>query len=610
MRARSTARRRRTPRASATARWPPTCPTSRCCCSTSELRFTLVEGEALQRHGWRREELEGRPGHRGAAGRPGAPRSSCRSTAAPLAGETTSLAMHGMRGGEYQVDIVPMRSRAGAVVGRHERAARRHRSRACSRRRQELLGALLAELAEQLIICDEDGPPAGLRPRGPHDHARSGHRGRRPARLARVLPRRRDRRPRAAAGRHAALPRAARRGRQGRRGHHRPRGRAARRVRERPPGLRRRRGAAGRGRQRRRRHRAAGHRGGAARQRGRHRSILDSIRDTVCQVDLQGRWTFLGGGFEAATGYAPLRSSAPCWDLVHPDDRIAHGRAFAPLLSGEVDFIRHRHRVVTASGAVRWAEARAQLERDAAGAPRGMTGVIEDVTDAQRAQQYGSAERAVLDVLAHADDADGALSSLLQVLCLHLEWDAAELWVPDATGDVLQAADGWPQLPARPCRRHPRDGRRAARPGVGAAPPGVAPRLRPGRARLRARAAGLPGRGADRGGRARLARPPRAGARAGPAAGDDRGAHRPVRRAGGAARPAALHGAHRPPDRAANHRAWDDEVAREIARSALVRRRVLPRPARPRPLRRLQRTPTAATPATGCWPPPGGSGGR
>src|SRR5215207_7168999 len=141
-------------------------------------------------------------------------------------------------------------------------------------------------------------------------------------------------------------------------------------------------------------------------------------------------------------------------------------------------------------------------------------GFVEDVTDAQRTQQYGSAERAVLDLLAPADDADTALSSLLQVLCLRLEWDAAELWVPHDRGDVLRAVDGWPSLPGgRAAVTHEMgDGL----PGLawGAAAPGVAQRLRAGRARLRAGPAGLPGRGADRGRRPRLARAPRA--RAGP----------------------------------------------------------------------------------------------
>ncbi len=128
---------------------------------------------------------------------------------------------------------------------------------------------------------------------------------------------------------------------------------------------------------------------------------------------------------------------------MHPEDRITHARAFGPLISGEVGFIRHRHRVVTASGAVRWAEARAQLMLSEDGEPECIAGVIEDVTDEHRAQQYGSAERAVLDLLSGASDTTSAMPSILEALCRHLEWDLAELWTPDESGDRLVVSGGW-----------------------------------------------------------------------------------------------------------------------------------------------------------------------
>ena len=176
----------------------------------------------------------------------------------------------------------------------------------------------------------------------------------------------------------------------------------------------------------------------------RYRTVIEGVRDTVFQTDLSGRWRFLGGGFEAATGFRPEEMVGRlCWDLVHPDDRTAHARAFAPLAAGDVSFIRHRHRVVTATGAVRWAEARAQLLRTEAGAPAGIAGVIEDVSDEHRAQQYASAERAVLDVLAGAAEPRDAMPAILEALGRHLDWDLAELWTPDEAGEHLVAAGTW-----------------------------------------------------------------------------------------------------------------------------------------------------------------------
>ena len=90
-------------------------------------------------------------------------------------------------------------------------------------------------------------------------------------------------------------------------------------------------------------------------------------------------------------------------------------------------FIRHRHRVVTASGAVRW------LSED--GVPECIAGVIEDVTEEHRAQRYGAAERAVQDLLSGAGDTTSAMPSILEALCRRLDRDLAGLWTPDEAGD-------------------------------------------------------------------------------------------------------------------------------------------------------------------------------
>ncbi len=133
----------------------------------------------------------------------------------------------------------------------------------------------------------------------------------------------------------------------------------------------------------------------------RYRSVVESVGDIVFQTDLRGRWTFLNETLDALdrASRSRRRSDARPCEVVHPADRAAHARAFAPLIAGEVDVVRLRHRYVTAEGVTRWAEVRARLARDAAGRPLGVAGVIEDVTERHRTQQYEAAEQAVVDVL-------------------------------------------------------------------------------------------------------------------------------------------------------------------------------------------------------------------
>jgi PAS domain S-box-containing protein len=176
----------------------------------------------------------------------------------------------------------------------------------------------------------------------------------------------------------------------------------------------------------------------------RYRSVIESVGDIVFQTDLQGRWAFMNESWARWTGH-PVEDGLgrPASELVHPEDRAAHARAFAPLVSGEVDSVLLRHRYLTAEGVTRWAEVRASLARDAAGRPLGIAGVIEDVTERHRTKQYEAAEQAVIDVLAHAQDIEGGVVALLEVLCRHLDWDLAELWTLDAETEVLHCTDAW-----------------------------------------------------------------------------------------------------------------------------------------------------------------------
>ncbi len=403
-----------------------------------DLRFTIVEGAALARHGWRREELEGRllsealPAERA-------------EELAPiyrdaLAGTPHSGEIRGVRGGIYRYDVVPVSDAAGAIVGGMN-VVRDVTERKLLEGRQELLGAVMAELAGSLQICDPDGSLLRFDERERRLGTVDGDRGVDPLDWAAHLGIRTvDGRPATAAdvplyrALHGAEVDGVEVVTDGDRLLHV----TARPVLG-PDGASL--GAL-----------AASvdvteHRAAAALLREseqRHRTVVDGVRDTVFQTDLEGRWTFLGGGLESATGHRPADLvGRPCWDLVHPEDRIAHARAFGPLIVGEVDFVRHRHRVVTASGAVRWAEVRAQLLRGEDGAPDSIAGVIEDVTDEHRAQQCGAAERAVLDLLSGAHDTASAMPSILEALCRHLDWDLAELWTPDDDGDRLVVTGGW-----------------------------------------------------------------------------------------------------------------------------------------------------------------------
>jgi diguanylate cyclase (GGDEF)-like protein/PAS domain S-box-containing protein len=161
----------------------------------------------------------------------------------------------------------------------------------------------------------------------------------------------------------------------------------------------------------------------------RHRRVVESMDDCVFETDEAGRWTFLNAAWTAATGYEVAESlGRPAADFVHGDDRARHHRAFEPLLRGEHGSAQLSHRFVTCDGATRWVDVRVSTIPGWDGLPTGFVGVMRDVTDEQRARQHAAAEQAVVRLLAGASSLEEAAPGLLEALCRDLEWDTAELW--------------------------------------------------------------------------------------------------------------------------------------------------------------------------------------
>jgi PAS domain S-box-containing protein len=211
----------------------------------------------------------------------------------------------------------------------------------------------------------------------------------------------------------------------------------------------------------------------------RHRRVVESMTDCVFETDEKGRWTFLNQAWTVATGYAVADSlGRRATDFVHPADRARHFRMFEPLQRGEHGSVRFSHRFLTSEGAVRWVDVRVSTIPGWDGLPTGFLGVMRDITDEQRTRQHAAAEQAVVRLLAGAQSLEEAAPELLEALCRDLEWDTAELW---------RRRDG--RVHGRRRRDRARGRRRAPRPGVDVARAAVArrPAVRPG---LRAPAGG------------------------------------------------------------------------------------------------------------------------
>jgi diguanylate cyclase (GGDEF)-like protein/PAS domain S-box-containing protein len=139
----------------------------------------------------------------------------------------------------------------------------------------------------------------------------------------------------------------------------------------------------------------------------RYRSVVESVREVIFQLDGEGRWTFLNKAWADITGY-PLEESRGRHVLahVHADDREQHGEMVEQVLAGELESCTHAARYRCAGGGFRWLEMSARRAFDAQGAPAGLSGTLTDIT---RQKEHESR----LEYIAHYDALTGLPNRVL-----------------------------------------------------------------------------------------------------------------------------------------------------------------------------------------------------
>ncbi len=132
----------------------------------------------------------------------------------------------------------------------------------------------------------------------------------------------------------------------------------------------------------------------------RLQSVLAQVQEVICEVDREGRWSFLSPAWEQVTGYSVAESlGRPIVELVLPQDRHLPLEAIQNCLTGAVPGpARATPRMLHRSGAVRWVEGVVTPRADGS-----FAGTLRDVTeqkvaaDALRLQD--EFERGVLDAM-------------------------------------------------------------------------------------------------------------------------------------------------------------------------------------------------------------------
>jgi len=93
----------------------------------------------------------------------------------------------------------------------------------------------------------------------------------------------------------------------------------------------------------------------------KYRSVVESIKEVIFQIDRDGRWTFLNRAWVEITGFNISESLGKCFtDYIHPDDRQRHGEIMREVIDRKMIYCRDETRYVAADGTFRWMEVYAQ----------------------------------------------------------------------------------------------------------------------------------------------------------------------------------------------------------------------------------------------------------
>lgn len=119
-----------------------------------------------------------------------------------------------------------------------------------------------------------------------------------------------------------------------------------------------------------------------------YRSVVNSVKEVIFQIDATGFWTFLNPAWTEITGFTvPDSLGTNSWDYVHPDDRHSNWEQFKPLIERQINYCRHEVRYVTKDGGFCWMEVFAQLTLNEDGAIIGISGTLNDITQRKQADE-------------------------------------------------------------------------------------------------------------------------------------------------------------------------------------------------------------------------------
>ena len=119
----------------------------------------------------------------------------------------------------------------------------------------------------------------------------------------------------------------------------------------------------------------------------KYRSMVETIKEVIFQMNEFGHWTFLNPAWTAVTGFDVQPTIGTFFlEYIHEEDREQNRHIFLQLLAQRLDYCRYETRLLTKNGKVRSVEVYAQLTLNTDGTVLGISGSLIDVTERKLAE--------------------------------------------------------------------------------------------------------------------------------------------------------------------------------------------------------------------------------
>jgi len=120
----------------------------------------------------------------------------------------------------------------------------------------------------------------------------------------------------------------------------------------------------------------------------KYRSVVESLKEVVFQVNEFGHWTALNPAWTEITGFEVKDVLGSLFlEFTHYDDRQRNSHIFLQLMERKLDYCRYETRLLTKDGKVRWVEVYAQLTVNPDGSILGASGSLTDITERKHAER-------------------------------------------------------------------------------------------------------------------------------------------------------------------------------------------------------------------------------